>query len=63
VSLETRLVLGAICAFNAVIMLALAVISFEYVNGRAGDVGAIVFSVGSIALFALSHRLRPYRNG
>jgi hypothetical protein len=63
VSLETRLVLGAICAFNAVIMLALSGVAFEFVNGRPGVVGAVLFIVGSAMLFTAAHRLRPYRNG
>ncbi len=62
VSLETRVVLSSICAFNAIVMVVLAAVSLEYVDGGARVVGAVFFLVGSAVLFGASHALRPYRN-
>jgi hypothetical protein len=57
-SVQTRIVLGTLSIFNAVVLLTLGMLSVFCVNGPAGPVlaGSLWFFAG--ALFALSRWLR-----
>ena len=57
-SLNTRIVLGTLSFFNAVILVILGVGSVVFVDGAAGKVLAGGLWFGAGMLFALARRLR-----
>ena len=57
-SVRARIVLGTLCTFNAAVLVALGVIAFRFVDGRAGKVGALLFGASATVLVVLARRLR-----
>ena len=57
-SVQTRIVLGTLCVFNALILMILGVGAGFVVNGVAGPVVAGTFLCLAALLFGLARRLR-----
>ncbi|HEY2814816.1 MAG TPA: hypothetical protein VGJ03_15225 [Acidimicrobiales bacterium] len=55
---RTRIILGTLCTFNAMVLLALGALSLRFVDGDAGPIGATLFWAGAISLLVIAHRLR-----
>ena len=57
-SVRTRIVLGTLWTFNALLLVAVGVIAFLFVDGRAGPIGAVLFWMSAAALLVLARRMR-----
>jgi len=57
-SVRSRIVLGTLCTFNALILCVLGGVSFRYVDGHAGSIGAVLFWTAAASLFVLARHLR-----
>jgi hypothetical protein len=58
VSVQTRLVLGALSVFNGGVLILLGVLAALYIDGSARILVALVAWVAAVGLFALARRLR-----
>jgi hypothetical protein len=57
-SLRTRLVLGTLCTFNGLLLLACGAVAFLYVDGAAGPLGGTGLWGSAFGLFVLARHLR-----
>ena len=57
-SVHTRIVLGTLCVFNALILIVLGFASLRFVDGVAGPIVAGCFWLAAGGLLGLSRRLR-----
>jgi hypothetical protein len=57
-SVRTRIVLGTLCTFNALLLVVIGAIALGFVDGRAGPVGAASFWTAAASLLLLARRLR-----
>jgi hypothetical protein len=58
VSVQARLVVGTLCVCNGVILIAVGLLSFAYVDGTAGKVVAGVCWLAAGFLFGMARKLR-----
>jgi hypothetical protein len=57
VSVQTKIVLGALCVFNGITLAILGCLSVLFVDGRSAPVLALAFWSAASVLFLLSRRL------